>query len=402
MKIAAIICEYNPFHNGHMYQIDQIKKQLHPDYIIAVMSGDFVQRGTPAFCDKYDRARFSLSCDIDLVFELPVCYATASAEFFAYGAVSLLESLNCIDYLVFGAESDDLSLLSSCADIFLEEPEAYKQHLQSCLKQGLSFPSARATAASIVLSKDISSVIKQPNNILAIEYLKALRKQNTSIQPFIIKRTGTGYHASSFEQNIASASAIRNRMTEYGCDAQIEQAVPEIVADYLKKMDRQTFPVVLNDFSDLIFYSLIMKDDLENYLDYHPELMNRLLHAYSQTICVDDLISKVKSRNFTYARISRFLLHLMLDIYKIPSDESASFGKILGIRKDSTKLLKYLNQASLIPLIQKTSHYQRILPENALLSYEQTLRATRLYRHILHKKYGYRMPDELLQPLLIV
>jgi predicted nucleotidyltransferase len=400
MKTAAIICEYNPFHNGHLFQIEQIKKQLNPDHIIAVMSGDFVQRGTPAFCDKYDRARFALSNGISLVFELPVCCATASAEYFAYGAISLLDSLNSIDYLVFGAESDQIDKLNVCAKLFSEEPDNYRTALWEHLKQGLSFPAARQRAASLTLGEDVCDLLDQPNNILGIEYLKALYRCNSDIKPYVIKRTGTGYHDQNFSQMIASASAIRNHINAHGCDAQIKNAVPEIVQDYLQQNHHKTFPIQMDDLADMIFHQLITNPAPEHILDYHPELWNRLQCFDHENMSVTDLITKVKTKNFTYSRISRFLIHLMLGVND--RDPDTSYGKILGIRRDSTKLLKLLNQTSTVPLIQKTSQYKHILTSGSLASYEQTLQATRLYRYLLRKKYSQDLPDELHQPLLLV
>ena len=219
MKVVGIITEYNPFHNGHAYQIQEIKKRTGADYVVVAMSGDFVQRGTPAIIDKYARTQMALSCGVNLVIELPTLWATASAEYFAMAGVTLFEKMGCVDILCFGAETDDLPLLSVLAEIIAEEPDGYRELLSVYLKEGLAFPVARGKALcsylkeqeksasatqefsskNVVLNLDaVSSILSEPNNILAIEYLKALKRRNSSIQPYLLKREGAGYHDTEF------------------------------------------------------------------------------------------------------------------------------------------------------------------------------------------------------------
>lgn len=197
MKTVAIIAEFNPFHNGHKYIVNQAKKITNSDYCISIMSGNFLQRGIPSMWDKYTRATIAVQEGIDLCLELPFPYATGSAYDFAMGAVSILNSLNSVDYLCFGAETDDLALFERITEILINEPDEYKTQLKTYLSQGLSFPSARSNAlVSILQDTSISDLLSKPNNILALEYIHSLKKINSPIKPIIIKRIIANYHLS--------------------------------------------------------------------------------------------------------------------------------------------------------------------------------------------------------------
>lgn len=402
MITAAIICEYNPFHNGHLYQINQIKKELNADFIIAIMSGNFVQRGTPAFCDKFSRATSALECGIDLIFELPVRYSTSSAEYFSYGAVSILNALNSIDYLVFGTESGDLHLLDQYADLFYEEPVKYQKLLKKFLKEGLSYPAAREAAATQILHSDSTILLSTPNNILAIEYLKALKKCHSNIRPYTVKRSDSGYHHTNLESSISSATSIRNHMNTYGFDKALAHTVPAPTGAILKEQFLKSFPVTMDDFSDIIFYRLLTESHPETYLDYHSEIWDRIMRFMKQTASVEELILLVKAKNFTYSRISRFLLHLMLNIKKHSDFSLPAYAKLLGFRKDASSLLKHIKTASSIPVIQKTSQYQSILDEAQTILFEEDLKAASIYNYAVQKKFSTILPEDGKYPLLIV
>ena len=218
MKIVGIIAEYNPFHKGHEFHIEKAKKITGADAAIIIMSGDYVQRGIPSIMPKHLRTQMALACGADVVLELPVCYATGSAEYFATGAVSLLEALGCVDYLCFGSECGEIKILQQIADVLCKETELYKVLLQKHLKNGNAFPAARKLAFIEYLGKNkslscipeqISAILDSPNNILAIEYLKALSFLNSSIEPVTITREGAGYHDQTLGGLFSSASALR-------------------------------------------------------------------------------------------------------------------------------------------------------------------------------------------------
>ena len=264
MKTAGIIAEYNPFHRGHEYQIQYTREKLGADYVIVAMSGDYVQRGTPALISKHLRTEMALRCGADLVLEMPVSVSTASAEAFAMGGVSLLDSLGVVDILCFGSESGEITALKELAEVLVEEPEEYRILLKSFLSQGLSFPAARSQALTeyfknprnftgddfdgvlTPLLNQVTRILNTPNNILGIEYCKALLRLNSKIQPVTIRREGMGYHDTfadsgsltetpsisgtnttgsslsgtpdSFSPSFASASAIRNLLCQKTSD----------------------------------------------------------------------------------------------------------------------------------------------------------------------------------------
>ena len=213
MKTIGIIAEYNPFHNGHAYQIAELKRKTNADFVVIAMSGDFVQRGAPAIIDKYCRAEMALLCGADLVIELPAVWAVSSAEDFAMAGVTLFDKMGCIDGICFGAESDQLPQLKSIAGVLAEEPDIYRSALSSYLKKGLAFPAARAAALSDYFKSTgmnfLISILDTPNNILAVEYLKALKRRNSAMTPILIPRAGSGYHDTTINTPTASASAIR-------------------------------------------------------------------------------------------------------------------------------------------------------------------------------------------------
>ena len=218
MKTAGIIAEYNPFHTGHEYQINYIKEKLRTDYVVIAMSGDFVQRGTPALFSKYVRAEMALRSGADLVLELPVSISSASAELFARGGVQLLDGLGVTDILCFGSECGDTDALMELAKILAEEPEAFQDALRRNLKNGMTFPKARSMALSAVFpeSEKYQQLLSSPNNILGIEYCKAILRENSSISPVSIKREGNDYHENTLSENhFPSASAIRNAILDF-------------------------------------------------------------------------------------------------------------------------------------------------------------------------------------------
>ena len=238
MKTAGIIAEYNPFHKGHEYQIRYTKEKLKADYVIVAMSGDYVQRGTPALISKHTRTEMALRCGADLVLEMPVSISTASAEAFAMGGVSLLDSLGIVDILCFGSESGEISALKELAEILVEEPEEYKKLLKSFLSEGLTFPAARSQALTeyfknprnfsgddfdgvlTPLLNEVTQILNTPNNILGIEYCKALLRLNSQIRPVTIRREGMGYHETTVpEGDLVSSSPDLQSSTDFFASA---------------------------------------------------------------------------------------------------------------------------------------------------------------------------------------
>lgn len=409
MKTVGIIAEYNPFHNGHAYQIKKIKEQTGADFVIIALSGDFVQRGAPALIDKYARTQMALSCGADLVLELPVLWSASSAENFALAGVTLFDKLGCTDGLCFGAETDNLPLLSSIAEILAEEPAAYQEALSSYLKAGMNFPAARARALEAFFHTDTSicEILNNPNNILAIEYLKALRIRNSSITPLLLKREGAAYHEPQLQQeNYASATAIRNTLftafpdglvTSAASDIPgIRHSMPQAAWEILDSYCRDYPLMNADDFSMLLGYRLLSERSggYAHFYDANTDISNRLAKNLCHFLSFTQFCEENKSRDITYTRMSRILLHLLLGI----TNDDFLFGKeagcipylrLLGFRKDSSALLSRIKQTSRVPMISKLANADKILTPEAQRLLQQDIFAADLYEQtnlISHKK----------------
>lgn len=401
MKIAAIIAEYNPFHNGHLYLAEQVKKETGADYLVAIMSGNFTQRGLPAMADKFTRAKTAIACGIDVVFELPIFYATASAERFASGAVSLVNSLGCIDFLAFGSESGNLSELTELSSFLLDEPKDLQGQIQKHLKLGLSYPNAIVGALQNFTGKvpDASpELLDTPNNMLAIEYLKALQRSSSSVVPYTTTRIGTDYHDDTraftdkkTKRTYASASAIRTIFgTKTGSIAYAAPMLPTSVYRQLSSGYGKTLPVELDDFSLLLSYRLSLEtaETLCKYLDMSPELANRIIKERTDYCSFMDFIQKLKHKQYTFARINRALLHVLLGItddYLAYGLLPAPYARLLAMRKSSSELMKTMKEHSQIPLITKAA--DRSLAPEAERLFALDVFAANLYSKTVAQKY---------------
>ncbi|MEJ8733161.1 nucleotidyltransferase [Mediterraneibacter sp. ICN-202921] len=426
MKIVGLITEYNPFHNGHRYHIEEAKKVTGADAAVVIMSGDYVQRGIPAIMPKRLRAKMALKCGASAVFELPVCYATGSAELFAYGAVSFLNSLNIVDCLCFGSECDDLNSLIRIAHILSEEPPAYRQALQASLKRGNSFPAARQEAlfSYTGLQKE-ASLLNDPNNILGIEYLKALIKTKSSICPYTIKRQDSHYHDTALTDGYSSASAIRSLLayssasihtSHYGETfdntafsnilGQLENQVPSCCLELLKDYHRVLYPVYQNDFSLILKYKLLNKNSMEflRYMDVSEELSNRICANLNNFFNYKQFCELLKTREVTQTRINRALLHIMLGIKKENVKGTAVLGghlyaRLLGFRRDKEKLLSLISEHSKLPLLIRSADAET-LSETAKKMLTQDILASNLYTSVITDKYKTAFANEYNQPVI--
>lgn len=427
MNVIGIIAEYNPFHNGHAYQIAHVRKNLHADYIVVATSGDYVQRGEPALLDKYTRARMALSSGADVVLELPVLWSTASAELFADAGISLFEKMGCVNGICFGAESGDLALLRRIADVLADEPAALKASLKHNLKSGSTFPKAREAAllsyfagsagqdgALPVSTETLSSLLASPNNILALEYLKALRRRASSITPYLLKREGAAYHETSIRSGAsevpASASAIRHtlfadaagacgnsadRASEDSADGILRHAMPQealaILQDY-----RADFPLLCaDDFSGILGYLLLSSSasQLARTADSSLEFANRMRNQLPYYTSFSSFASRLKSKEMTLTRINRILLHSILGITS--SDyacgnalDKIPYLRILGFRKSSAPLLAALKVSAAVPLITRPSQAPKLLSPDAMRVFEHDVFAGNLYLQMRNQKGG--------------
>lgn len=413
LKTVGLITEYNPFHNGHKYHIEEAKRVTGADFVVVVMSGNFVQRGTPALIEKYQRTTMALSCGADLVFELPVCYATSSAEFFALGAVTLLHQLGFVDYLCFGSESGKIETITKAATLLSSRDEELYPRIQEELKLGNSYPKARANALS-ALMKDESNFLNEPNNILGIEYVKALQRLQSPIKPVTIKRKSSHYHDDELSSQIGlnSASAIRKYHGEHTKTTELEalkDSIPDKVYQILMEQYQKSYPVLDDDISPLLNYQLLYetKESLEDYLDSNSDLADRILNVFTGYQKTSDLALSLKAKNYTYTRISRVLLHVLLHLKKYEFKDILQAGKVpyarlLGLRTEASPLLRMVPQDENFKVITKVSSAIPYLSDEGKQMLQADILATHLYYQIVQKKFGTVLCDEYRHGIVIV
>ena len=335
MKICGIIAEYNPLHNGHLYQIEQVKKEF--DAVVVIMSGNFVQRGLPSVWDKWTRAKYAIDNGVDLIFELPCDFAVASAERFAFGGVYILNSLNLIDSICFGAESQLTELKKTAEElenIIISEPTSVPFHELRNLH---------------VTNSDI---INKPNNILAIEYLKALNRLKSKITPFCIKRQGAGYNDEKPKEGFASATYLRSILSHKDCEKYMPMPLP----------DSKT--VSPEDFYQVLRYK-ILSDDISDIGEIREGIENRIKECAFSCNTFEELLSSVKTKRYTRTSISRMLMQILLDIKKENMSKEPQYARLLGSNQKGREILSIMKERSNIPIITKGS-CGKIYPEFSL------------------------------------
>ena len=373
MKVLGLVTEYNPFHFGHKYHLEHSKALTGAEYSISIMSGSFVQRGEPSLVDKWTKAKMAIDNGVDLVIELPFIFASQSAELFAYGSLCLLDSLNIVDYLSFGSELGDLHYLKAIADILVEEPSSYKKSLKEYLNLGNSYPVSRSNAIvdyynslySNVDTNKLQDVLKNPNNILAIEYLKALKVLNSSIEPVTIKRIGSAYGECSLNNKISSATGIRHALFSKEISS-IKGYVPDntfhYLIDYINKYNKFN---TLDNYSQTIHYLLNIdtKNILKDIIDVETGLENRIVNASSIYKNSLDLVDEILTKRYTRTRIQRILVHLIMNLteknFRELSHHYPNYIRVLGANDKGIYLLKNIKEKSNIPIITKFAHYTK-------------------------------------------
>ena len=349
MKVCGVICEYNPFHNGHAHQLSRAKELTNADFLVCAMSGAFVQRGEPACLDKWTRAEAALRGGADLVLELPALFAVRAAQDFAFGGVSLLDALGVVTHLSFGAENDDLALLTR-----LSRPETAEESekIRQGLAQGLSHPAARAAALGVPTP---------PNVILAAEYLRALQKLGSRILPVPVKRDSE--HRDETLHSMASATAIRAALRE-GLD--VSCAMPQEV----RALQLGALPSPLPDldgFSQTLLYILrtTPPDVLRDAYAIPEGLENRLCREAFEAANLNELLTRIACRRYSPARVRRLLVQMLLhlDAETIRSHPQPEYARALGFRKSAAPLLRAISEKSRLPLIVKAAD----APHNAML-----------------------------------
>ncbi len=411
LKVNGIVAEYNPFHNGHLYQLQDAKRRSEADYTIIVMSGNFMQRGTPALLNKFRRTEMALKSGADLVLELPALYSVSSAEFFAMGGVSILDKLGVVSHLCFGSESGDINTLSRLADILAEEPEEFTTSLKQGLRQGLSYPSAR-TAALTKLYPDLMNcrdVLALSNNILGIEYLKALKRRNSNITPLTTRRSSSNYGDRLMGSHQSSALALRHAIYDE-CDIlSLASQMPDCAFEILEKSLASTGAIRLNDFSNILHYKLLTEADkgYTEYLDVSADLSDRILNHLEQFTRFKNFCDLLKTKDMTYTRISRSLMHILLDIRTedmeaARKNDYASYARVLGFRKEAEPLLSAIKKNAGIPLVTKLADAEKILDQTAYETLKKELRINSVYESTAALKSKQPMVNEYRSPIVIV
>lgn len=425
MKVAGIIAEYNPFHKGHQYHIEETRKKTGADYIVAVMSGNYVQRGEPAIADKYTRTQMALSGGADLVIEMPAIYATASAEYFATAGVGILDSLGCVDYLSFGSEWADAEDFSAYASLFIEEPEEYKQILQEQLKLGKSFPEARAFAAGKILCnskpEQAAEFLKEPNHILGIEYIKALKRRKSLIKPVVIKRKGNHYHENELTQGYSSATAIRQELYRYykeyseKTDSNVNlfhglenalcaQNDPSFIEDFL-----QGKFVTWKDLMPYLDYTFLLKNKvIGKYFGMNLDLARRFQKLYEPGLSFEALLERLHARQITDAALRRVLLHIVLHMKYYPFLEEAKdipvpYARILGFARKASPLIKTIRQTATLDIIQRPAEGKKLYSNASAQAqiFNIDIRSAELYEQISARKAGKTPQNEYKRNMII-
>lgn len=435
MNLAAIIAEYNPLHNGHAWHIAETKRLTGADGVIVLLSGCFVQRGEPALYDKYLRTRTALLAGADVVLELPTVSACGSAEYFADGAIRILNGLGCINWLSFGCETDDLATLQQLVTFLSDESPAYQQTLRDALALGQSFAAAREQAVRACLGNAFTpamqTLLSSPNSTLALEYLLALRRTHSSIQPFLVKRNGSGYSdAAISDGQMASATALRRAILQQQNAVQTAQVAP--ISSRVP-----AFPAIANsplsqlssvcsqmpaDCADFLIQanarplfpddaSVLLQDRLsrlpDGILDFSPELQARMRANLRSFHTWSEWCDLLKTKQYTYTRISRALCHALLalqetDIHTFRTDPDCCYARILGLKKGSA-VPAQLKKYSIIPLITKLADVQKVgLSENARRQLDIDIEARNLYRLVYWQKYRETLGDEYQKGVVVV
>lgn len=401
MKACGIVAEYNPLHTGHVYQMNEARQRSQADCIIVVMSGNYVQRGEPAVIDKYARTRAALEAGADIVVELPVFYALSSAENFARGAVLTLNELKA-SAICFGAETDNTDLLSKISRTLISESPEYKEILSKTLADGSSYPVARQTALSECIP-ECRDIISGSNNILAIEYIKAIFSNKLNMSYYPVRREGAGYNDCTDSARYASALGIREMLTTGNQD----KAKNYLTGAMLKEIEvSHNFPVTLDDFSSIFNHKMLyirqmclmnntdFADKLTEYEDISSNLANRFVNTFTGKESVSELATRIKSKNIVYSRICRCIMHIILEIKKplAIKYEHIPYVRLLGFNKTGQQYLGSIKKELDVPFITKAADYKRELAFD--------LACSDMYSQVVYEKSGYTMKNELSQNII--
>lgn len=370
MNVVGIIAEYNPFHEGHAYQIQKAKEQCGAEFAVVVMNGDFVQRGEPAIFDKYTRTKEALLGGADLIFELPVRFGLSSAGDFAMGGVLALNALPFVTHLCFGTETGDLTPLLQAATFLCDEPDSYRTRVKHFVKQGILYPKARSLALAAESGLP-TETWDSPNNILGLEYCVALQKLHSKIKPFTIRREGQGYHDNDTPalSDFPSATFLRKQIRKAGEKENLS----------------------LSDFSSLIGYSLLTAKDLCRIKDITPDLSDRIQNELPKYREINEFVKTIKNPSLTTGRIKRSFFQCLFDIEK--EEPVMPYLRVLGMKKEASSLLSQKENAS-CQILTKLAFDVPKMDDTAKKLFAKDLLASDLYRQVFCHKYNQTLPNE--------
>ncbi len=370
MNVVGIIAEYNPFHEGHAYQIQKAKEQCGAEFAVVVMNGDFVQRGEPAIFDKYTRTKEALLGGADLIFELPVRFGLSSAGDFAMGGVLALNALPFITHLCFGTETGDLTPLLQATTFLCDEPDSYRTRVKHFVKQGILYPKARSLALAAESGLP-TQTWDSPNNILGLEYCVALQKLHSKIKPFTIRREGQGYHDNDTPalSDFPSATFLRKQIRKAGEKENLS----------------------LSDFSSLIGYSLLTAKDLCRIKDITPDLSDRIRNELPKYREINEFVKTIKNPSLTTGRIKRSFFQCLFDIEK--EEPVMPYLRVLGMKKEASSLLSQKENAS-CQILTKLAFDVPKMDDTAKKLFAKDLLASDLYRQVFCHKYNQTLPNE--------
>ncbi len=419
MNILGIIAEFNPLHRGHSYLMEKAREKCCADYTIVIMSGNFTQRGEPSIYDKQTRTRWALACGADLVIEMPTAAACASAKDFARCGVSLLASTGIVTHLAFGCENADLTRLSQLSKILGSEPAPFKDHLKEGLRQGLSWPAARSQALVGMVGDTPPELLKQPNNILALEYLSALEESRKvfhhAITPLPVQRIHAGYHDPGLEKPFCSATALRQAILQDKATNNYLFHFPDQIKKDAARVICREPAITPEDLSAMVGLCLLntSEKDLSEILDIDPSLKDRIFSQVEYFSGFNAFADQLATRAYTRTRISRILIHLLLNIKNSHRQDLVQcsyspYIRILGFKKDSVPLLGNLKKNCRLPVISRpaaayrSDDARRLLSPAAQRLFALDVHAAEIYQSLQSIKKGSPVPHEFRQKVVIL
>lgn len=402
MKAVGLVTEYNPFHNGHLYHLNKAMELTGADISVAVMSGDFVQRGEPAVLDKYTRTSMALNSGVNLVVELPVNYAVSSAESFAAGALKVLDYIKA-DSIAFGSESGDIERLSKLAYILCDNEDTLYKEISKYTANGISYAAARQKVVEKLTDKDTAAMLTSSNNILAVEYLKAIIKNNYAIKPYTVQRQGDSYNDTDIRSEYASATALRENLKADN----ISKYIPVKAGLILSSNTNYIYPdditeALFTRLLDILFASSYDKnvfiENVMQYPDVSKEIAGRLYKSAMDMITrtvpqrseskdnwafsFGSLCEHIKTKEVPLSRIKRALVRIILGLDKKHMGKYANepYIRVLGFDKKGQEYLSYIRKTVEVPLITKTADYKEMLLDD--------IHAANIYNMMVAGKYG--------------